>query len=243
MPTLDPHRVALVTGGTGALGREVVRAFAAAGLDVHVPRRSRDREEELRSFLAERPEDEVVDRVRFHACDVTQPGDVDDLVRAVVEEHGRLDVLVNGVGGFTMGSLEETGPGTWRRMIDINATSAFLCARAVGGPMKERGWGRILNVASMPALEGGEARMSAYAAAKAALVNLTGSLSKELRGDGITVNAVAPSIIDTPANRAAMPDADRSSWLTPAEITRVLAFLASDDAAVVTGATIPLARS
>lgn len=242
MSSSDSDRVVVVTGGTGALGRYVVRAFAGTGDRVHVPWRTRRRMEEVRGGLRDEME-EAGARVAFRACDVTDPEAVETFVGTVVEEEeGRLDVLVNGAGGFTAASLEETEPATWSSMLEVNATSAFLCSRAAAPVMREVGGGRILNIASRPALERGAAGMSAYAASKAALLNLTRSLADELRPHGITVNAVVPTIIDTPANRKAMPDADRSTWLDPAEIARVLRFLAGPEAGIVNGAAIPLER-
>ncbi|HSR42441.1 MAG TPA: SDR family NAD(P)-dependent oxidoreductase [Longimicrobiales bacterium] len=238
----EAGRVGVVTGGAGALGRWVVGELALRGDRIHVPGRDAGTDSEVREFLADEFGEDAAARVYFGRCDVTDPGEVESFFGAVVDGEGRLEILVNGVGGFTMGSLEETGPGTWRRMIDLNATSAFLSCRAAAPAMKRGGWGRIVNVASMPALERGAAGMSAYAPAKAALLNLTYTLAAELRPDGITVNAVVPTIIDTAANREAMPDADRSTWLHPREIARVVAFLASDDGGAANGAAIRLGK-
>lgn len=242
MPRLDPERVAVVTGGTGALGRWVVRELAAAGMRVRVPEHTPGTADGVRAFLDEELGEEGSARVDFRPGSVTDADGVAAYFGGVMNETGRIDILVNGVGGFAMAPVEETDPETWRRMMELNADSAFLSSRAVVPTMKERGWGRILNVASFPALERDAAGMSAYAASKAALVNLTRSLADELLEHGITVNAVVPRIIDTPANRAAMPDADRSGWLAPAEIARVLTFLAGDAAGIVTGAAIPLEK-
>lgn len=237
----ERERVVVVTGGTGGLGRWVVRAFRERGDRVHVPFRRPEGAEALRTFLAEEAGGASRDGVRLGRCDVTDAGAVDAFVRETVEASGRIDVLVNGAGGFAAGSLEETDPDAWRGMMELNATSAFLCSRAVVPAMTEAGGGRILQVASVPALEGGP-DMSAYAASKAALVNLTRSLSEELMDRGITVNAVVPTVIDTPANREAMPQADRSTWLDPTEIARVILFLASEEAEIVSGAAVPLTR-
>lgn len=222
-PSLERH-VALVTGGTGALGRAVVRRLLAEGADVHVTWHSRGELDDFRNYLGEDAE-----QVVLHEADVTDP----DSVAALFGELNRLDALANVVGGFAMGSLEDTTPKAWHHMMNLNATSAFLCASARG---------RIVNVASGPALARGAANMSAYAAAKAAVLNLTYSLSKELGKDRITVNAIVPSVIDTPANREAMPDADRSSWLAPEEIAEVIAFLVSDAAEIVTGTAVNLQK-
>jgi NAD(P)-dependent dehydrogenase (short-subunit alcohol dehydrogenase family) len=125
-------------------------------------------------------------------------------------------------------------------MLRLNATTAFLCCRAALPQMRSMGRGRIINVAAHPALSGEGANMSAYSASKAAVWNLTQSLAREVGGTGITINAVLPSIIDTGANREAMPDADRSRWLAPADIARVMSWLASDEAAIVSGSALRL---
>jgi NAD(P)-dependent dehydrogenase (short-subunit alcohol dehydrogenase family) len=159
----------------------------------------------------------------------------------VKEAEGRsVEILFNLAGGFEMAPVEETEPGTWERLWQMNVTTAFLCSRTAFPGMKKQGWGRAVNVSALPAVERGQAGLSAYGAAKAAVLNLTGSLSREGVEEGITVNAVLPSIIDTPENREAMPDADTSTWLPPQEIAGVLVFLAADEARVVNGAALTL---
>ncbi|MFP3947332.1 MAG: SDR family NAD(P)-dependent oxidoreductase [Longimicrobiales bacterium] len=248
----DPSRVVVVTGGTGGLGSRIVRQFSTNGNPVHVPvrRGTRSRRggstDQGHGSHAESPSlsSELSDRgpVTLHTCDVTDPEAVDAFFTEVAEVEGSLDILVNGVGGFDMAPVVETWPGEWRKMMDVNATSAFLCSRSAAPYMKESGWGRIVNVASIPALERGSPGMAAYGASKTALLHLTCSLADELVEDGVTVNAVVPTVIDTPANREAMPDASRDHWLDPAEIAQVVDFLASDAAQIVTGAAIRLSR-
>ena len=238
-PEMSPSlegRVAVVTGGTGALGRAVVERLVELGARAVVPWRSRTGVEELSDLLGE-----GMTRVGLLEADLTEPGDVARLFQVVREEEGGLDALCNLAGGFAFGSIEDTDAEIWRRMIDTNATTAFLCTRHALPLLREAGAGRVVNVASMPALDGAQ-EMSAYAAAKAAVLNLTRSLSEELMGDRITVNAVLPEIIDTPQNRADMPDADTSTWLAPREIGQVIAWLLSDDASIVTGTAVRLSR-
>jgi NAD(P)-dependent dehydrogenase (short-subunit alcohol dehydrogenase family) len=231
-------RVALVTGGTGALGRAVVARLVACGADVHVSWVTEAEAVDLKTTLGR-----DAGRVHLYRADVTDPASVDQLVGGVTGGTGRLDILANIAGGFAFASLEETDPAVWQRMVALNATSAFLCCRAAAPLMRRHRWGRIVNVAALPALERGAAGMSAYAASKAAVLNLSYSLAKELAPHGITVNAVVPSIIDTPANRKAMPEADTSTWLQPEEIADVMAFLVSERAGVVTGTAVNLSRS
>lgn len=230
-------RAVLITGGTGALGGSVVHAFAAARAHVTV------------SWLVERERDELKktlrrsgDGVRLEQADVTNPDAVARLCASAAQPSGRLDVLVQLVGGFAFAPITETDPETWHKMIALNATSTFLCARQAIRLMRPNGWGRIVTVAAVPAVARGAANMSAYAAAKAAVLNLTQSLAKEVVGDGITVNAIVPTTIDTPANRAAMPDADTSTWLAPAAMAEVILWLAGDAAGIVTGTAIMLSR-
>jgi NAD(P)-dependent dehydrogenase (short-subunit alcohol dehydrogenase family) len=233
----ENDRVAVVTGGTGALGRWVVKALLEQGLRVHVPWIVRAEAEELPSFLGE-----SAGAVSAAEADITSAADVARYFAAVREQSGRLDVLCNVAGGFASGSLEDTAPERWERLMRLNATSAFLCCRAAVPAIKEAGGGRIVNVAALPAVDRGASGMSAYAASKAALLNLTYSLARELRPHAITVNAVAPEILDTPGNRRAMPNADRSKWVHPREAARVIAFLASEQASVVTGSVLVLAK-
>lgn len=242
MTELDPTHVVVVTGGTGALGRWIIRAFVGAGLEVHVPVRGEGRVDEVDAFLHQELPGRAPIRVSWTPCDVTDPEAVASFVEKVRESSGRLDVLVNGVGAFAMAPLVDTDPETWRRMMETNATSTFLCSRAAVPLMKETGGGAMINVASIPGLEPEGAGMSAYAASKSAVVSLTRSLAEELRGDGITVNALVPTVIDTPANREAMPEADTSAWLHPREIADVVTFLAGAEGRIVNGVALRLGR-
>jgi len=230
-------RVAVVTGGTGGLGRSVVKLLLEEGLRVHVPWRSEAEARELAALVrAPRPD------LTLAEADVTDPASVQSWFASVGAKEGRLDVLCNLVGGFSAGGIAETEPEGWERMVRLNATSAFLCCRAAVPLLAESGGGRIVNVTALPALERGGPGMSAYAASKAALLSLTHSLSRELREQGITVNAVAPEILDTAANRRAMPEADTSGWLRAEDVARVIAFLAGPHGRVVTGSVLALAR-
>jgi NAD(P)-dependent dehydrogenase (short-subunit alcohol dehydrogenase family) len=162
------------------------------------------------------------------------------MVEEAVKRLGRIDVLVNAAGGWRGGKpAHETPLEVWDLMLDLNARTAFVASRAVIPVMLQQGSGRIVNVASRAALQGGR-RSAAYSASKAAVVRLTESMDAELKGQGINVNCILPSTIDTPQNRAAMPKADTSRWVEPEALADVILFLASDAARAVHGAAIPV---
>jgi NAD(P)-dependent dehydrogenase (short-subunit alcohol dehydrogenase family) len=226
-------RVALVTGGTGALGRAVTRRLLAEGAAVTVSYRADAERDALLAGLgaAER------ERLLLVRADVTDDRAVGDLVNTLRVRHGRLDILAALVGGFAGGRLVETDRATWERMLALNLTSAFVAARAAVPAMLAGGWGRVVTVGSRAVVPpaGG---FVAYTAAKAGLIAFTQALAQELRGSGVTANCVLPSTMDTPANRAAMPDADRSGWVPVESVAAAIAFLVGEEAGHVTGALV-----
>ncbi len=206
-------RVAVVTGATGGLGPAVVARLGANDFEV-VGLGSRE-------------------------ADLTKAADVEAAFKRIVQQHGRLDALVNVAGGFAGGQpVHETDVETWQRMLDLNLTATFLCCRAAIPHMLAGGFGRIVNVSSRTAVQPA-AGLSAYGVSKAGVVTLTHTLAAELVGTNVTANAVLPSVVDTAANRAAMPQADHSKWVTPEEIAAVIADLLSDRWGIVSGAAIP----
>lgn len=226
-------RTVIATGGTGGLGRAVVRAFLEAGDRVVVPFVV---EAERDAVAAAEREAVAAERLVLVAADVAE----DEGAAAVAKAAGETHVLVNGVGGFGGGTpVHETGLEVWDRMYRMNVRTAAAMCRAVVPDMLRRGAGVVLNVASAagPARPAG---LAAYAASKEAVTVLTETLQKEVGARGVRVNAVAPTTIDTPANREAMPDADRSTWTAPERIALVLRWLACEDAAAVRGAVVPV---
>ena len=227
---LFQDRHVVVTGGTGALGIAVVGALLDAGATCHVPY--------IVAAEAERYPH------RGHARVTLIPdADLTDEV-AVARVYARVPKVwasIHLAGGFAFAPIGETTVAILRRQVDMNFVSCFLCCRAAVGAMAQAAGGRIVNVAARPALEGrAGANMTAYAASKAAVATLTMALGEEVAGKNILVNAVAPSILDTPTNRKDMPKADHATWPKVEEVARTILFLASPDNKVTRGAIVPV---
>jgi NAD(P)-dependent dehydrogenase (short-subunit alcohol dehydrogenase family) len=221
----------LVAGGAGGLGRAVTLAFLQEGAEVGVTYRSDEEMKALKAAAGERARS-----LSGFRADVTNERDVAELVLKI----GELHVLVNAVGAYAGGSpLWETSAGTFERMMQLNVRSGFVLAGAVVPGMVRAGSGVIVNVSSRAAVDHA-AGASAYAASKAAAVALMDSLAADLAHTDVRVNTVLPSIIDTEANRKAMPHADFTKWPKPEEIARVVLFLCGDDAKLIRGASIPV---
>lgn len=214
----------VVTGGTGALGSAVVRRLRAAGARCHV---TYVVDAELARF-AER------DSVELARVDCTSETEVQAFYAALPA----LDASIHLVGGFAMANVADTRLADFEKMFELNAVSAFLCSREAIKRMRPRG-GRIVNVAARPALEP-TAGMIAYATAKSAVAAMTSALAREVAAEGILVNAVLPSIMDTPQNRAAMPGADFDRWPKVEQVAEAIAFLAGEANAITSGALVPV---
>ena len=219
-------KVAVVAGGGGALGHATTAALAASGLTVVAVDRT---EHALR---------DLPDAVRPEVADTTDPATAKSLIDRIASEVGPPDVLVNTIGTFRPADLATTTPELLRLMIDVNLGTALWLSQAVAPHMQQQGSGAIVHVAARPGIEpsGG---MAAYAASKAALVHLTRILDVELRPHGIRVNAVAPQLLDSAANRATLPYEAMAHATAPEAIAGVIAFLVSDAAAPVSGAILP----
>ena len=218
-------KVVLIAGGSGALGQTVVPAFTRAGAQVITVDRH---------ALPE----QIASGAAIQA-DVADEGDVQRLVTDVVRKAGRIDALINLVGGFAMGRVVETDAALWQRMLTMNLTAAFLLSKSVLPHMVARGTGRIVHVVAWAAVEPFPGA-AAYIVSKASLLTLIKVLALELSGSGVTVNGVLPNTIDTPANRASMPQTDPSTWTKPESIADTLLFLASEEAHQISGAAIPI---
>ncbi len=223
-------RDVIVTGGTGSLGSAVVKAFLEAGDRVVVPFIDAAERDRMVESLGQSPD------LLLLKADVADESDAARVVQAT----GTVDVLVNGVGGFAGGPGLAEGPlEDWDRMYRINLRTAVTMTRAALTSMRRDPGGSILFVASS-AVESSPPGLGAYVASKAGVASLARTLANEVRNTSLRVNTVVPTTIDTPANRAAMPDADVSSWTAPGEIARVLLWLASAEAATVHGAFVPV---
>lgn len=219
------ERVVAITGGHGVLGKAVVEAALAQGLRVA-----------------------VIDHASGHAApdgvleiggvDLTDPAAAKAAIEAVVAHFGRLDALLNIAGGFVWQTVKG-GDDEWGRMFALNLTTALNASRAALPHLKAAPEGRIVNVGAYGALKAAQG-MGAYAASKSAVHRLTEALAEELKATSVTVNAVLPSIIDTAANRADMPDADPKKWVAPGDLAATILFLASPEARAITGALLPV---
>ena len=228
-------RVVLVAGGTGGLGRAVSSAFLDEGAAVAVTYRNQPDWETFKNSVSANAV-----RLQGYEVDVTDEAAVNQLLEKIIPKHGRLDALVNAVGGYAGGlKLWEMETKVFEQMLDLNLRSGYALSRAAVRAMLKQGRGAIVNVAAKAAFDHA-AGASAYAASKAAAVAMLDSLAADLKGTGVRVNTILPSIIDTEANRRAMPKADFSKWPKPQDIARVVLFLCSDDAKVIHGAAIPV---
>ena len=223
-------RSIIVTGGFGVLGQAVAQAFAAQGDKV------------ARIDFVANPTVQIPGTLDIGGVNLTDSDATAGALDRVVATHGGIDVLVNVAGGFTWETLEGGSLDSWARMQAMNLTTNATITKLALPALKAANHGRIVNIGAGAAIKAGMG-MGAYSASKSGVHRLTEALAEELGGTGVTVNAILPSIIDTPTNRADMPDADTSQWVKPEAIADVIVFLASPAARGVTGALIPVTRA
>jgi len=227
-------QVAFVTGGTGELGGTLCQMLAEAGVRLFLPYRSPEHLERTLEGLPAGAE------VRHLQADVTREEDVARAAALALQEYGQVDILCNLAGGYLPGRpLWETPPAAWDSLMDTNARSAYLTTAALLPHMIERNAGRIVSVSARVAFSR-PPKSAAYSASKDAVALITEIVAKEVRDYNIRVNAVAPSIIDTEANRRAMPTADWTRWVSRREVAEVILFLCSERASGVRGAVVPV---
>lgn len=226
-------KVTIISGASGGLGGTVSRMFYDAGAKVVLLGARLAGVQELAAELGQ-------DRILPLAADLSDPAGAEEVVQAALAHFGRVDILLNLAGGFGGGKPVSGSPADdLNKMLDLNLRTAYNLSQAAVKPMIAQQWGRIINVASRDALRG-RPNYSAYAISKGAVLRLTESMAAEVQNDFITVNAILPGTIDTEANRKNSPDADFSKWVKPTEIAATLLFLASEGAAAINGAAIPL---
>lgn len=221
-------QVIVVTGAFGALGRAVCAQCIAAGAQVVAVDRS-----------SSNSADADARRLDIGGVDLTDPAQCSDAVDKAIAKFGRIDGLVNVAGGFTWQTIADGKPDDWQAMYDINVRTALVTTQAVLPQLKQGGAGRIVNIGANAASRGSKG-MGPYTASKSAVMRLTESLADELKDQGINVNAVLPSIIDTAQNRKDMPDAEHDRWVKPEALADVIVFLLGPGARAITGALIPV---
>lgn len=222
-------KIVLITGATGGLGTDVTKAFLEVGATVvGVSRSIRQQDFASPMFTA-------------YSADLMQPQATSDLVVQIMAKFGRIDVLVHVTGGFAAAKIHETDDETWTRMRDLNLSSAFYVSREVLKAMRQSGGGRLIAIGSLAAVEP-HAALGAYATFKSALSMLYRTIALENQDKNITANVILPGTMDTPANRAAMPEADATKWVQPAHVAKVALLLAGDEGAQINGALIPVSR-
>jgi NAD(P)-dependent dehydrogenase (short-subunit alcohol dehydrogenase family) len=228
-------KVVVVAGGTGGLGNAVSRAFLEEDAKVVVTYRKEEEFAALKKTVGAKAA-----ALEGVVVDVTDERATSEFIGGVLSRYGRVDALVNTVGGYAGGvTLWELETKVFDAMLSLNLRSGYALARAVVPAMLKQKHGSIVNVAAKAALDHG-AGASAYAASKAAVVAMMDSLAADVKGSGVRVNSILPSIIDTATNRQAMPNADFAVWPKPEEIAQVILFLCSDNAVVVHGAAVPV---
>ncbi|NKN02330.1 SDR family NAD(P)-dependent oxidoreductase [Rhizobium leguminosarum] len=232
METAGNGTVVMVTGAAGNLGHAVVHGLVANGYRLVCVERSSEALERLADY------DHVSDMVRLGGIDLTDTDSCKEAVGRALKEFGRVDALVNTVGGFEAGPVAEAGVNQWERLFRTNAQTAYTISAAVLRPMQKAGYGRIVHIAAAPGLKA-SANQAAYAASKGAVIRLTEAIAAENRDKRISANCILPGTIDTPQNRAAMPNAKTDSWVQPGDIAKLIGFLVSPAGGVVTGAAIP----
>jgi len=233
VPTRFAGAVVVVAGGTGALGAAVAQAFLDEGATVVIPQREQ-------GDVSARPRAAEASRRVARSVDLASDDSVRKFFAELLAQHGRLDGVVNAVGGYVGGSsLWETDTAVLDRMFAANLRTGYTLFRAAIPALLKQGRGALVNVAAKAGLDH-PAGAAAYAASKAGAIAMTDSLAADLLGTGVRINSILPSIIDTAANRAAMPKANYAKWPKPQDIARVILFLCSDDAAVIHGAAIPV---
>lgn len=228
-------QVVVITGATGTLGQAAARAYLQTGAHMVLVGRDPDKlDRHFPDFL------DRSDHLLAAPVDLAQAESVEGFSEQVRDHFGRVEILLNIAGTFKSGTpVHKLDPEAWDLMLDINARTAFLTARAFLPLMLEQGRGKVVNVGARPGIHG-RPNMAPYSASKSAVIRLTESLSAEVKSQGVNVNCIIPGTLDTPDNRASMPEADASDFVAPEALVDVMLFLTSDEARAIHGALIPV---
>ena len=221
----------LLTGGTGGLGLGVTPAILTYATEVTIPYLQ---ENDLKS-LQKKLSTKDFEKINFVRANLTE----ENAVRQLVNDLGRVDVLIHLVGGFSMGATHEFSYDDWQQAFNLNLNTTFLVCKHCLRKMREREYGRIVTIGSRGAVEPA-ASLAAYSAAKAGVVALTKSIAQETKDLNITANSILPSVIDTQANREAMGEENVDKWVKPEAIAELICFLISEEAKDISGAAIPI---
>src|SRR6266699_3692215 len=229
------NKITIVTGAVGNLGTATANLFQQAGAKTVLVDRSHDRVREAFKNIAASP-----DHLLAGGVDLSDATSLGKFIEQTLDKFGRVDALVNTVGGYRGGKpVHEADLADWDFLFNVNVRTTLLCCRAVIPQMVKQQSGKIINVASRDGLSG-SAGYAAYSASKSAVLRLTESMAAELKASNINVNCIMPGTIDTPQNRAAVPNGDFNKWVEPAAVAEVIAFLASEGARAINGAALPV---
>ncbi len=236
------NKVVMITGGTGALGKVLTKSFLNCNPKAIISTYRSEKEfQELKADL-----DKILDKTtkintttEFIQIDITKENELIKIISNIVQKHEQIHILVNVVGGYIGGkSVTKLDGAEWDKMMNINLKSAFLISKNILPIMISKHYGKIVHISSRTGIKA-EGNDSAYAASKAGLIRLVESMSQEVKESNININCVLPTIIDTKANRLAMPNADYSKWINPEDISNVILFLCSDYSKIINGSAIP----
>ncbi len=236
------NKVVMITGGTGALGKVLTKSFLNYNPKAIISTYRSEKEfEELKAELnnsLDRPT-KITTSTEFIKTDVTKENELIKVISNIVQKYGQIHILVNVVGGYIgCKSVTKLDESEWDKMININLKSAFLISKNILPIMMLNHYGKIVHISSRTGIKA-EGNDSAYAASKAGLIRLVESMSLEVKESNININCVLPTIIDTKANKLAMPDADYSKWINPEDLSNVIVFLCSDYSKIINGSAIP----
>ena len=237
------NKTILITGGTGALGRILLKSFLFQNSKTIVVTYRNEKEmQDLKTDLFKTKDyssENVSNIIDFIKIDISKDNEIKKLISYISEKYGQIHILINVVGGYIGGkSILELTDSQWDKMIDINLKTAFLISKNIIPIMVTNRYGKLVHISSRSGIKA-QGKDAAYASSKAGLIRFIESASEDVKDYNININCVLPTIIDTEANRKAMPNADYSRWVKPEDLSNVILFLCSDDSKIINGSAIP----